>query len=247
MCGSINRYKAVVAYDGTCFFGFQIQVVERTVQGVLETALARVVKKTVPIFYAGRTDTGVHATGQVIAFDLLWQHSEEQLCRALNANLPSDVFVRSIELTRPDFHPRFGALLREYQYTILNQQDPDVLRRQYTTHIDRLLDVELMKQASACFIGCFDFASFGRPPIGNNTVRTITRAIWDIDGGLLVFTIEANAFLYRMVRNIVGTLIQVGLGKLTVGDVECIIASKSRAVCPPPAPPNGLCLTNVMY
>jgi tRNA pseudouridine38-40 synthase len=247
MCCSLSRYKAIVAYDGADFFGFQVQVVERTVQGVVETALTRIVKETVSILYAGRTDAGVHATGQVIAFDLFWNHSEERLRRALNANLPDGVFIKSIELTRPDFHPRFDALLREYQYTILNQSEPDVLRRRYMTHIDRLLDVELMRQASNYFVGCLDFATFGRPPTGDNTVRTITKTVWNVDDSLLVFTIEANAFLYRMVRNIVGTLIQVGLGKLTVGDVECIIASKSRAACPPPAPPNGLCLTNVIY
>ncbi|RME49726.1 MAG: tRNA pseudouridine(38-40) synthase TruA, partial [Caldilineae bacterium] len=209
-------FKATIAYDGTDFFGFQIQAQERTVQGTLETVLQTIARAPVRVTGAGRTDAGVHATGQVIAFQLPWRHTPADLQNALNANLPPDIVVQHVTIAPPNFHPRFDARRRQYRYTILNQPLPDVLRRRYTAHIAPPLQVERMQQASRLLLGTHDFAAFGRPPQGDNTVRTVTQAEWQARGSELTFTITANAFLYRMVRNVVGTLIQVGLGRLEV-------------------------------
>ena len=244
---SHDHFKAIIAYDGTDFYGFQIQAQERTVQGTLETVLQTIARTPVRVIGAGRTDAGVHAIGQVIAFWMPWRHPPADLQNALNANLPPDIVVQHLTTAQPNFHPRFDAHRRQYRYTILNQPLPDVLRRRYTAHIAPPLQMERMQQASRLLLGTHDFAAFGRPPQGSNTVRTITQAQWQANGPELTFTITANAFLYRMVRNIVGTLIQVGLGRLNVEDVQTILQTRDRAAAGPPAPAAGLCLTRVIY
>lgn len=242
-----RHYKSTIAYDGTDFLGFQIQAQGRTVQGELEKALAKIAKQPVRIIGAGRTDSGVHATGQVISFSLNWNHSPLKLQNALNANLPPDVICGDLTTTDGAFHPRFSAQSRQYRYIILNQPAKDVLRRRYVTHIARPLDVAKMQLASQILIGTHDFASFGRPPQGTNTVRTVTEATWQVDGTELTFFITANAFLYKMVRNIVGTLLQVGLDEIDVDDVRSILQARDRSSAGAPASANGLCLVNVNY
>ena len=244
---SSKRYKAVIAYDGTDFCGFQTQLQDRTVQGVIEAALAKISNNFVRITGAGRTDTGVHATGQVISFNLAWKHTSHQLQKALTANLPEDVCVTSLTAVHQNFHPRFDALSRQYCYTIINQFNRDVLRRRYTTHIRHPLNLDLMQRASQHLIGTYDFAAFGKPPQGDNTVRTITQAEWFSQEKTLKFKITANAFLYRMVRNIVGTLIQVGLGKIKTEEFKEIILSKNKSKAGPTAVARGLCLIKVKY
>ncbi len=239
--------KAVVAYDGTDFSGYQIQAQGRTVQGVLEETLQQIARHPVRVRAAGRTDAGVHAAGQVIAFSLDWQHPTQTLQRALNALLPADVSIRSLTRVDAGFHPRFDAVSRQYRYTILNQPERDALRHRYTTHIARPLRVALMQQAGRYLIGTHNFASFGKPPQGNNTVRCVTQAEWQVNGVEISFFITANAFLYRMVRNIVGTLIQVGCGALTPVDVRDILQAKDRSKAGAPALANGLCLMKVNY
>ena len=137
-----QRYGAIVEYDGSLFYGFQIQAKERTVQGEIEKCLNHITRQSIRVSAAGRTDTGVHATGQVIAFDLAWKHSLLDLHRAINANLPNDIVFSSLRLIAiPDFHPRFSAISRSYQYHIVNQQWPSVLQRKYAYHIDKQLDI----------------------------------------------------------------------------------------------------------
>ena len=193
-----HRYCAIVEYDGSLFCGFQIQSKERTVQGEIEKCLNHITKRSIRVSAAGRTDTGVHATGQVIAFDLTWKHSLLDLHRAINANLPNDIVFNSLrQIAIPNFHPRFSAVSRSYQYHIVNQQWPSVLHRKYAYHIDKQLDINLMQQASQHLLGSHDFASFGKPPQGVNTVRRVIEAGWDFqDNKEIVFTITANAFLY---------------------------------------------------
>jgi len=242
------RYRAIVEYDGTEFLGFQIQAEGRTVQGEIEKCLQQVTQLSVRITGAGRTDAGVHATGQVIAFDVAWKHSLKDLQRALNATLPPDIVVSDLRNTTAAFHPRFSALSRTYQYQIRNQPWPAVLCRLYTLNITNRLDVLIMGQAGRLLIGSHNFASFGKPPQGTNTVRHVTQADWSvIDENQLVFTITANAFLYRMVRNIVGTLIQVGLGRLTLSEFEDIFKAAELTRSTAPAPAHGLCLVSVTY
>ena len=243
-----QRFRAVVGYDGTDFLGFQIQAQGRTVQGEIEKALAKVTQSSVRIDAAGRTDAGVHATGQVIAFSTSWRHSIADLHRALNATLPADIVISNLTTIDRGFHPRFGAVSRTYQYRVVNQKWPDVLWRRYAYHISQPIDWELMNKAAQYLIGHHDFASFGKPPQGSKTVRHVMEATWIQDSQhWLTFTITANAFLYRMARNIVGTLLQVGAGIMGVDLVPDIIAARDLRYSSPPAPAHGLCLIKVTY
>ena len=215
-----RRFCALVEYDGTDFFGYQIQARERTVQGEIEKTLKKVAGLDIRIDGAGRTDTGVHATGQVIAFNAVWKHALADLHRALNATLPLDIVVSQVRVVGQSFHPRFDAISRSYRYTIAQQPWPSVLDRRYTYHVKNRLNLAAMRQASRVLLGSHDFASFGKPPKGDNSVRQVMQASWSESGNRLIFEITANAFLYRMVRNIVGTLIQVGTGQLAAADIE---------------------------
>jgi tRNA pseudouridine38-40 synthase len=206
-----------------------------------------VAHKFVPIVGAGRTDAGVHAIGQVISFDLEWQHSADALQKALNANLEEAIVVNAIREASVDFHPRYDAKRRAYRYTILNTALRQPLRRLTCWHVQRLLDVQSMNEAAGSLIGTWDFATFGQPPRGENSVRQVFQAYWEAEPPLLTFTIEANAFLYRMVRSIVGTLKQVGDGSLEVEAFVKAFKSAERKYAGPTAPPQGLVLTNVKY
>lgn len=247
------RYRATLAYDGSEFQGFQRQIAGTpTVQNTVESALTAIARQHIPIIGAGRTDTGVHATGQVIAFDLDWQHGETALYRALNANLPKSVAVTALCETSDDFHPRFGALRRQYQYTLLLAQHHLPLQR-HTAWIvlRRQLDIEAMQTAAQALIGKRDFGALGTPPQGNNTVREITRSQWELSqqpqAAQLTYTIEADAFLYRMVRRTVGMLYDVGRGRLNTTAFSEIIAKAEVAQGVTIAPPQGLVLTQVTY
>lgn len=241
------RVRAVVAYDGTNYQGFQRQTNGLTVQEVLERALERVTGEHVTILAAGRTDAGVHAEGQVIAFDTEWKHSPTALLRALNAVLPPDVAVREVAPAPPDFHPRYDAISRHYRYTIYNHPVRAPLARWTSFHVAWPLDVEAMRAAAALLVGEHDFAAFGTPPKGENTVRHVLRAQWQADPPRLYFDIEANAFLYRMVRTLVGTMIRVGIGRLSVEAFGQILSSGDRRRAGPAVPPHGLCLMAVRY
>ncbi len=165
------RYRAKVEYDGTDFSGFQIQARGRTVQGELEKAIERITQKQVRVLGAGRTDAGVHATGQVIAFDVSWRHTDQELHRALNAVLPVDIAIRHLTASYPTFHPRFDAIWRQYRYTILNRPIRSPLWDRNAYHVTQPLDVEAMGEASQSLVGSHDFAAFGKPTQGESTVR----------------------------------------------------------------------------
>jgi tRNA pseudouridine38-40 synthase len=247
------RYRARVEYDGTDFQGFQFQARGRTVQGELEKAIESITQTQVRILGAGRTDAGVHANGQVIAFDVSWRHPAESLHRALNAVLPRDIAVGDLTTTYPTFHPRFDAKWRRYRYTILNQPIRSPLWARIAHHVAERIDVETMGEASQRLVGSHDFAAFGKPTQGESTVRHIMQAEWfvehprDLEGKLLIFEITANAFLYRMVRNIVGTLLRVGRGEFPHGEVSALLEARDRSASGPPVPPCGLCLIKVAY
>ena len=241
------RVRAVVAYDGTDYSGFQRQANAPTVQAALEAALTQVTQETIAVLAAGRTDAGVHAAGQVIAFDTVWRHSLDDLQRALNAVLPADIVVRKVEEAAPDFHPRYSARSRCYQYTVYNAPVRWPLARRYSLYVSAPLDVEAMRRAARTLIGERDFATFGQPPQGNVTVRRVSAAVWRGEPPWLTFDIEANAFLYRMVRSVVGTLLQVGRGELSEEEFAALLASCDRSQAGPTAPPHGLCLMEVKY
>ena len=244
----VTRYRSLVSYDGTRYAGFQKQSDKYlTIQGELERALAVVAKSAVPIVGAGRTDSGVHATGQVIAFDLVWRHDPMALQRALNVNLPADIVVRQLAKVPAQFHPRYSARRRKYQYRIYNQPIPDPLKRLYSWYVPQPLDVAKMNMAAQVLVGQHDFATFGQPPQGINTIRQLYRAEWVVDKEMCLFFIEANAFLYRMVRSIVGSLKLVGDGRWEVAQFVAAFQAKERRLAGTTAPACGLCLTDVVY
>ncbi len=238
---------AKVEYDGTDFFGFQVQARERTVQGEIERALQAVTGCKARAVGAGRTDRGVHARRQVVAFEVRWKHDLPTLQRALNAVLAPDVAIEEMGAAASGFHPRFSAVKRLYRYTVLNQTWRSSLARRTAWHVSRPLDADSMAIASRCLVGTRDFATFGQPPQGENSVRTVVRAEWVARYPFLTFDIAANAFLYRMVRSIVGTLVQVGLGQLTTGDFEASLRARDRGLVKRVAPAHGLCLMQVDY
>ena len=243
-----RRYRATVAYDGTAYQGFQRQAEGKpTVQGAIEDALWAIGGEHLTIMGAARTDTGVHAAGQVIAWDMLWRHGAQDLLRALNAALPRDIALQSVEETHAGFHPRYDAHSRIYQYSIYNAPVRHPLYARATWHVGRPLALPAMQAAAQLLWGEHDFAAFGKPPQGENTVRVVHRAGWERRENTLVFTIEANAFLQRMVRSVVGTMVAVGAGSLSPEAFADILTSADRARAGQTAPPHGLCLCSVQY
>ncbi len=245
----MTRYRATLAYDGTDYHGFQRQAPEHepTVQGEVERSLATVGQAGVTVLGSGRTDAGVHAAGQVIAFDADWRHRPEDLNRALNAALPADISVLELADAAPGFHPRYDALSREYIYTVYNAPVRHPLYRRYALHVAEPLDGAAMQAAVAALVGEHDFAAFGLPTTGPVTVRQMFQAACEAEPPLMRIRLEANGFLYRMVRSIVGTLLAVGRGAMTPEQWGAVLESRDRARAGTPVPPHGLCLTRVRY
>jgi tRNA pseudouridine38-40 synthase len=236
-----------VEYDGTDFQGFQVQAEGRTVQGEIERALQRLTQVPTRVVGAGRTDSGVHAKGQVIAFRVPWRHRVADLHRGLNAVLPADLSLRRMGRAPEGFHPRYSAVARLYRYTVWTGDVRSPLVARYAHQESAPVDMAAMRQATECVIGTHDFAAFGRPPQGDSTHREVMRAVWSQQDRFLTFDIEANAFLYRMVRSLVGTMLWVGTGRLPPGNMERILESADRSQAAPPAPACGLCLMHVIY
>jgi tRNA pseudouridine38-40 synthase len=233
-----------VAYDGTGYAGFQVQPNAPTVQGELERALSGVCDEAVKVTGAGRTDAGVHASGQVIDFRTATALDGVTIGRGVNALLPDDIAVSALEPAGEDFHARFSATGRTYEYRIRHAPERDPLERRRELHIAGALDVAAMRDASARLVGRKDFSSFAAGPGGMRAVRSAT---WCEDGRRLRFEITADAFLRGMVRGIVGTLLWVGRGKIDVATFETIVAANDRAMAGPSAPASGLCLIAVDY
>ena len=243
----------VCAYDGAAFCGSQKQKNGPSVQGEIESALEKILKHPAPIFLAGRTDAGVHATGQCFRFATNNKIPVERVPIALNSTLNKSVRVLCAWEADENFHPRFSATGRVYRYRIECAPVGNVLLRGIAAHVGSTLDIEKMRDAAKAFIGRKDFAAWqsaGSP--APTTVREIRRLeiaernnIFDSD--LIEIEIEADAFLYQMVRNIVGALIWAGQGKLTQLEIETLTAGLDRTKCPSPAPPQGLCLVEVKY
>lgn len=237
-----------MAYDGTSYCGFQRQVpTQPTIQSELERAISRVAADAIAITGAGRTDSGVHARGQVVSFDLDWRHDEHTLLRAINAYLPHDIALVSLSKAAPDFHPRFDARRRAYQYYIYNRPVRNPLVRLYSWHVKRPLDLKAMNEAAVHLTGTHDFATFGQPTQGDSTVRRVYRARWRQDDEFVIFDIEGNGFLYRMVRSLVGSLCAVGRGDWTVDGFVAAFKAADRSRAATTAPAHGLVLVSVNY
>jgi tRNA pseudouridine38-40 synthase len=251
------KYRATLAYDGTDYQGFQRQAAGvPTIQAAVERALHQVTGQAVTVNGAGRTDAGVHATGQVIGFEVEWARESATLLRALNAVLPADIALQDLAYEpEASFHPRFSASSREYQYTVVQTPQRQPLMRQYAWHVRHELKLDAMQTAAALLLGEHDFATFGQPPQGDNTVRVVFRSEWQplqavqpaLQMGGLIYTIEATAFLQHMVRRIVGMLVEVGRGALTVAAFKTSFESADLAQARTIAPPQGLVLTAVRY
>jgi len=243
-----NRFQICLAYDGTEFHGSQYQPELRTVQGELERVLPKIGWKGKAVLFAGRTDAGVHAAGQVIAFDLDWDHTEEELQRAINAVLPQDISAVEVKRTEDEFHPRYQALSREYHYQILNSPVRDPLQERYYWRIWPKIDVQLMKEASSYLIGTHDFAAFGKPhQPGGSTIREISRADWREIENKLVFELEGNAFLYHMVRHIVAVLVKIGHSLEPEELIKKYLDDPAGQEAQGLAPAKGLSLVEVKY
>jgi tRNA pseudouridine38-40 synthase len=263
----VDYVAARVAYDGTLFHGFQIQRAEPTVQAALEEALFACTGQRIRVIGSGRTDAGVHANGQVVAAQVAWKHSVESLQKAWNAHLPRSITVRDLVEAPDDFHPRFSAERRTYRYTLVDwglgvnrASGPKVspLTDRFALYVTHALDIKAMQAAANRLVGQHDFATFGQPPQGENTVRIIYDAQWqvvttdlpplnDYPGRWVTFTVTANAFLRQMVRNLVGTLLAVGRQLWPVEYMDELLATGDRGRCAPPAPPQGLVLEHVSY
>ena len=242
------RYQIILAYDGSNFSGSQRQAKSRTVQRELERALTKLGWHAKSILLAGRTDTGVHASGQVAAFDLEWLHPLEELVAALNGNLPLDMAVSAAQRVPDDFHPRFDALSRRYRYRLFCQPLRDPLRERYAWRVWPPLDADVLQKSAGLFLGRHDFGSFGSPPRpGGSTIRVVSKAEWQIRDDGWLFEIEADGFLYRMVRRLVHVQVASGQGRLSPESIAEALVGQARAIPGGLAPANGLTLVEVTY
>ena len=242
------RYQVILAYDGTGFTGSQIQANSRTVQGELERALHNLGWSGKSVIMAGRTDTGVHAIGQVAAFDFDWTHSAEKLLWALNADLPSDLVIRSLRLASADFHPRFDATSREYRYRMFFEPIRDPLREKYLWRTWPAVDEDALKRNASIFLGKHDFAAIGsRTTPKGTTVRTVTKAEWKkMPDGEWQFEVRADAFLYRMVRRLVFVQVSAAQGRCSVEKVQHALSKQGKLLAGL-SPAHGLTLVEVTY
>ena len=241
-------YRVVVEYDGTDFSGFQYQPEERTIAGELETALSRLFDESIKITGAGRTDAGVHALGQVISFKAHDAFPVERLAIALNSALPRDLSARDAARVDETFNARLSASERHYTYLVHQSREPSAVLRRFSHQEYRPLDVAQMRRAAQRLVGTHDFASFcGVPPETGGTVRTVYALDVEAFGDLVFVHARANGFLHRMVRILLGTLLEIATGRRTEESLPATIAARDRRTAGLTAPPQGLFLTGVRY
>lgn len=243
------RYRLTIEYDGSAYNGFQVQAGQPTVQGALEAAIAAFSGESVRIAAAGRTDTGVHATGQVISVDLAKAWPAATVMNAMNAHMIDEaVSVLDCVEADPEFHARFSATGRRYLYRILNRPGRPALDRGRVWHVKRPLDAAAMHRAAQALVGLHDFTTFRDVNCQSaSPVKTLDVAIVARVGEEVHLIFEARSFLHRQVRSMTGTLVEVGLGRWSEADVAAALAAKDRAACGQVAPSEGLYLTGVEY
>ncbi|BAH80829.1 tRNA pseudouridine(38-40) synthase TruA [Streptococcus dysgalactiae] len=247
----MTRYRATISYDGTLFSGFQRQSHARTVQEEIEKTLQKLASvQPVPIHGAGRTDAGVHAYGQVIHFDLPQKRDLEKLRFALDTQTPADIDVVDLAIVADDFHCRYQKHSKTYEFLVDNGRPKNPMMRHYATHYPYPLDINKMQEAIKDLVGTHDFTGFTAAGTSvENKVRTITEAtlVQDDKTGFLVFTFSGNGFLYKQVRNMVGTLLKIGNGRMPVEQIKVILDSKNRQLAGPTPAGNGLYLKEIRY
>jgi tRNA pseudouridine38-40 synthase len=261
-----QTWRLTLAYDGTDFQGWQIQPDQLTVQGELQAALGRVTGESPLPQGSGRTDAGVHALGQVASFQLLAPIPPENLLRALNRTLPQSIRVREARTVRSTFHARHSAIAKTYEYCIHRGVHSSPFLARYGYHYPSPLDLATLQSAALAFVGEHDFQSFAATDPDatyrasdleqsaqnhKNTIRTIFSSSWQQrstdSADLLVYTVRGNGFLHHMVRNLVGTMIDIGRGSIPPGSIPTILAARSRSAAGPTAPARGLFLVSVEY
>tara|TARA_B100000945_G_scaffold224348_1_gene181323 strand:- start:4988 stop:5734 length:747 start_codon:yes stop_codon:yes gene_type:complete len=241
------RLALIIEYEGTDYSGFQFQENASTIQGELEKSINCLTGDIVRIKGAGRTDAGVHAKNQVIAFDSKFSDDLEVYFRGINYYLPESISVKSIFEVSQDFDPRRDATSRVYKYTILNSDSSSPLLRRTTYFDSDYMDIEIMKKASQMFLGVHDFKKFCSPvKTGLSTVREIFDSKIDHENSLIFYTVEGNAFLPRQVRRMVGSLLKIAKGKMNLDELFELICAKGDNISPS-LPANGLCLEKVNY
>ncbi len=244
-----KNFKIIIEYDGTHFFGWQRQKDKKTIQGELEKILTRILNQDIRITGSGRTDSGVHAVGQVGNFHATTDMAPYMIKKAINSMIKDPIVIIECRVVDDAFHAQYDAVSKEYHYYILNREDPSALGASFQWHIRQSLDIGLMKQCCQAIIGVYDFRSFensGSPR--STTIReVILSEINPLDKSRLVFIIRANGFLKYMVRNIIGTIVLAGQKKISVKEFKDILNAKDRTKAGPTAPPHGLFLKQVNY
>lgn len=244
----MKRVKLTVAYDGTDYCGWQIQPNGITIEEVLNKKLSELTGEQIAVIGASRTDSGVHARGNVAVFDTDSRIPAERMAYALNRKLPEDIVIVRSEEVPPDWHPRYQDCMKTYEYHIWNAEVPDPTKRRTTYHVSYRLDIEKMRKAALYLVGEHDFVSFCSI---HKNVKTTVRTIYELsigqNGEELVFRIRGNGFLYNMVRIIVGTLLRVGRGFYTPEQVKEILEAKNRDAAGVTVPPQGLVLVEIKY
>lgn len=244
----MKRIRLLISYDGTNYCGWQVQINGITVEEIINKALTELLGEPIEVIGASRTDSGVHAVGNVAVFDSETRIPAEKISFALNQRLPNDIRIQKSDEVPLDWHPRFQNSVKTYEYQILNRRFPDPLKRLYTHFVYMPLDVEKMKQAAAYLVGEHDFASFCS---AGSQVQSTVRTIYTLDvkrfGDVISIRISGNGFLYNMVRIIVGTLLKVGLGVYPPEHMKEILEAKDRYAAGPKAPACGLTLMNIEY
>ncbi|MFA4910370.1 MAG: tRNA pseudouridine(38-40) synthase TruA [Desulfobacteria bacterium] len=245
----MRNIRLVIEYDGTNYHGWQIQPNATSIQEIIEDRLKKITQEEIRLIAAGRTDAGVHAVEQVANFSTNSQLDINNIQRGLNSLLPPDIAIKEISEAEQDFHSRYSAKSKIYRYVILNRRFPSPLYRNFSWFIPFKLDIKEMKSAVQCLIGEHDFSSFKASGCNShNPIRELYGISLDKDPkGFIIFEIEANAFLKQMVRNIVGTMVDVGKGKIGVSEFEDIFLSKDRKKAGITAPPQGLFLVKIKY
>ena len=242
------NYRFLIAYDGSRYYGWQRQPGQETIQGKLENVLSRMCGREVEVIGAGRTDGGVHAEGMTANANLETELSVEQIRDYLNRYLPDDIAVQEVKEASPRFHARYNATGKTYRYTCFDGDVKSVFDRKYYTRLEERPDMELMGRAAELLKGEHDFRNFCvNPRMKKSTVRRVDRIEIRRDGGYIRFTIHGTGFLQNMVRIMVGTLLEVGYGRMSEEQMKTALENPDRQKAGPTAPAQGLCLVSVDY
>jgi tRNA pseudouridine38-40 synthase len=245
------KYKLTIAYDGTRFGGWQVQLNSVSIQGLIEEALSTILRQPISVIGSGRTDAGVHALGQTAHFSTTNAADISKTLASLNGLLPVEIRILDLVEVSSEFHARFKAVSKIYHYRLHLERISDPFKMNYTYHVPHPVDLKLLKETAALFLGTHDFTSFAneasRGSAANDAVRTLHRLDLSLEPGGVRLEFEGDGFLYKMVRNIVGTLLDVCAGKISKDEVSAILKAKDRRKAGKSAPPHGLYLVEVKY